>query len=606
MSAIFQNVSTRIPKRNNFNLTREVLTSGQIGKIIPIQVEEVVPGDKMKEDIHFLMRFAPMSAPAMVRMSVQFYSFFVPYRILTPQNNSTQSVWEDFVEHIGHSSTSESIPQLPTLYGSSAVSAPPVSLQGLDPVLRMGVGTLWDYMQLPIFAPTASLNFEREQSKDISLMPFLAYQMIYRDFFRRDQLEPVNALPVHVGDGIDVNVSNPITMSFDDEELIALYGDAGLQTDRERQAAFDLLKLREINYERDYFTSALPEPQFGDDVQLAGGLADLSRIVGNINGTFTTTASLYQSNPDGSDESVIMAGPNTNGDSYLSVLEGSSVWNMVQQSRLNPLTLDVTDSDIVVQPFSINELRLAFQLQGIREAINRGGTRFIEISRNIYGFAPSDARLQRPQYLGGAKVPITIGAVLQTSETQVDGTPLGTMAGKAQATGSAHLFKTKHVFDEHGYVVTVMAVRPRTSYFGGIPRKFLKRDPIDFYIPAFDRLGEQQIYNLELSTADMWNPEVDGTSGFGYTPRYAEYKSSVSTVTGEFRTTLDNWHMARSFDEVPGLSHDFIRIDKEDVDRPFEFQTIEGTSNEHFYCQCVIDLVAKRHMSKYSTPLTLM
>ena len=378
-----------------------------------------------------------------------------------------------------------------------------------------------------------------------------------------------------------------------------------------------MFKLREKNYERDYFTSALPEPQFGDDVTISSGNVSLETLT--LRNVVMNNFSLYPAYQNASVDSLTpVIGVSTNADlnqvqslNYNIGEDSYPLWSAsyppydgVHSSNFPVLTAKDNGSEFSMTPFSINELRLAFMMQQMREQINRGGTTFLEVSQALYGIAPSDARLQKPQFLGGAKCPVSVGAVIQTSET-TDTSPLGSMAGKAQSANSAKLFRTKRRFEEHGYVITIAVVSPRSSYYGGIPRKFLKKDPIDFYVPNFDRLGEQVISSLELY-GDLTNADLEFTDGFGYTPRYSELKSSLSTVHGEFRTTLDDWHLSRTFDSTPFLSTDFIKENKEDFDRIFEFENIEGTSNEHFYCQCIIDLKAKRPMSKYSTPLTLM
>lgn len=637
MSSIFQSVNTGRKRYNNFNLTCEYLCTGQIGALIPIQVDEVVPGDYFDEKVSFLMRFDPLSAPAMARMNVHFHSFYVPYRLLTPQT-SRKSRWEEFIENIG--SVGADIPILPNMKPSSDVwvieFADDVSypykgegLYGNNNYLlanEVAIGTLWDYLGL--YSDKISdidgnvvkpIDFP---DQGISLMPFLAYQLIYDQWFRRDQIEAPMAFPLNLGT-LDLSDFNNGSFEYDRQEL-----DDSRRT--QETNIHNIFALRFRNYERDYFTSALPEPQIGEDVPvgsnevytLANSIlkahADYIGIVKDSGGNNlvrqlfmygrSKADSLAELNIQrdnssvGYDSSTIPGGTiRTTEFGFLGTEPGTS--SSLQNVQLSDLKLE----GVVTTPITVNDLRIAVQLQGVREKVNRGGTRFVEIMQSIYHVGVDDLRIQRVQYLGGTKVPVQIGTVVQTSETNEQG-KLGTLAGKALAAGGTKLFRTKREFNEHGYVVTLMSVTPRTSYFGGVARKWLKHDPIDFYVPDFDHLGEQEIYNIELYGANILGAGADSDRNymetFGYTPRYAELKSSYGTVTGEFRDSLDNWHTARAFDDAPILSSEFIKIDKEDVDRIFEFQNIENTSNSHFQCQTVITKKAKRNMSKYSTPFT--
>ena len=648
MSSIFQSVATGRKRYNNFNLTCEYLCTGQIGALIPIQVDEVVPGDYFDEKVSFLMRFDPLSAPAMARMNVHFHSFYVPYRLLTPQT-SRKSRWEEFMENIG--SVGADIPILPNFKPLSDVwtienaddVAYPYKGQGLGGYYNqllaneVAIGTLWDYLglysdKISDISGNEVLPTDYPQP-GLSLMPFLAYQLINDQWFRRDQIESPMAFPLNLGT-LDIADLENADYVFDQKELEDSRVD-------ELTNLHNIFALRFRNYERDYFTSALPEPQIGEDVPVGSNAVyaaadEVLRIISRS--TRSTIAQDGTVNPDttrinlgflieGSGEKY--NNPDNVEISYPSNSAGEGVFGFASPGgptsfsdlvgtptyhgagNVPPYTFIQVDKPEVqglyTTPITVNDLRIAVQLQGVREKVNRGGTRFIEIMQSIYHVGVDDLRLQRVQYLGGTKVPVQIGTVVQTSETNEQG-KLGTLAGKALAAGGTSLFRTKREFNEHGYVVTLMSVTPRTSYFGGVARKWLKHDPIDFYVPDFDHLGEQEIYNIELYGANILGAGADSDRNymetFGYTPRYAELKSSYGTVTGEFRDSLDNWHTARAFDDAPVLSPEFIKIDKEDVDRIFEFQNVANTSNSHFQCQTVITKKAKRNMSKYSTPFT--
>lgn len=606
MANIFQNVSSKRLPRNNFNMSREVLLSGQLGKLIPIQCDEVVEGDKFKQNVNFLVRFAPLSAPAMVRFNVHFHSFFVPYRIITPRS-SELSTWEKFVEQVGNASTGENIPELPSMYTDDVIFS---EEQGdiFPSASNFGVGSLWDYFGLPIISSeiAASEGINIPFERRISLLPFLAYQKIFNDWFRRDQIEEELKFPVDLG-AVNFGMLDELADMYTNEDV--------LSSDVFKFFMSELFKLRERNYERDYFTSALPEPQFGDDVLLGGGVVSSEGakiMLSSIEDLAFKGTPLDVTNMDGAPAYWINS-VDENLQRFLQL--GSDGGPGFANTYATPWKTDEITANVnsisgfLAPEFSINELRLAMQLQGIREKINRGGTRYIEILKSVFGVTSSDARLQRVQYLGGFKAPVTVGTVVQQSATDADG-KLGELAGKAQAGGFNHLFTTKRIFEEKGFVITLMSITPRTSYYGGVPRKFRKFDPIDYYTPDFDHLGEQEVKPWELydsidgryTTDEQLIPDWDKT--FGYSPRYSEYKSALSSVHGEFRTTLDNWHVSRSFNGAPTLSPSFIHADKEDFDRLFIFENVENTSNEHFYAQIVLDVVVKRNASKFSTPFT--
>ena len=579
MSNIFQNVVTSRKKYNNFNLGREVLLSGQIGKLIPVQCDEVVPGDHFQQSAAFLTRFAPLSAPAMARFNVHFHTFYVPFRIITPET-SRESTYERFIKSIGKHSSE--VPVLPHFFGDGTAT----------PLKPFTVGTLYDYLGFPT---DCEQIFEEAR---ISALPFLAYQRIYQDFYRRDQIEPEVVYPSNFV-GVDVEEGPTTTLNGDYPEL----------EDGQLEATIaDLFKLQTRNYERDYFTSALPSPQFGDEVSIGDGIVNWIGDT-SLTGDMTLIADdypmqIYQTTGfnSGQNNAVWL---NDNGTTYLMNPSSGSTPYAIGSNIKGSFNMNITDTsgiELKTNPITVNEFRLAMQLQGLKEQINRVGTRYLEIMEGIYNVRVPDARLQRPIYLGGFKNSVTIGSVMQTSES--DKTPQGTLTGQMSAAGSDRLVNGGYEFKEHGYLMTIMSITPRTSYYGGMPRKFTKIYPEEFYLPAFDHLGEQEIYNSELYVG----VELYGdfrTKAFGYTPHYAELKSAHSTVHGEFRTTLANWHVSRSFDEQPNLNAEFIKAEPQDFDRIFEFQDVANTSNEHFYMQIYFDVRAKRNMSKYSTPYTL-
>ena len=622
--SITQNVVGRKLHYNNFNLSHTHDLSGRIGKLIPVQATPVVAGDLFDESIEFNIRMAPLSAPAMARFNVHFHSFYVPYRIITPRDGQ-ESTWERFVMSIGKPLTE--VPRLPCFI--TREPCPVDSFTGVDdqtvPKEYFMTGSLWDYLHLPVIPRQYADDSFIELSErtlgvpGIIALNFLAYQKIWSDWYRRDQIEKELVFPNNLE---SICIDSLLDTYFKEPEM-----PVNLQDEQFNIAEFvtDLMKLRTRNYERDYFTSALPEPQFGDDVTLGGADVMQGLVGARIAMNALNTSGIYYTNGVPPLQTVLGLGPATPDKDRFVTIGRISHDSLNSDPTFEPYTsqlsfdfagggaADITsvEGGTAVPQFTINELRLAMQLQGVRESINRGGTRYLEIMKSVFGVSVNDLRLQRPQYLGGMKAPISIGAVLQTSSS-TENSPQGNLTGQGGSVGGNRIFRTKRIFEEAGVVMTIMSITPRTGYFGGIERQYLKHDPILYYTPAFDHLGEQETYRAELkfhmaesAVANQSNSTLEKDRYFGYNPMYQEYKATYSTVSGEFRNTLDNWNVFRTFDQIPVLSPEFIHAEPEDFDRIFMFENVENTSNEHFYAQLYFDIKAKRPMSKYSTPVTL-
>jgi hypothetical protein len=243
-----------------------------------------------------------------------------------------------------------------------------------------------------------------------------------------------------------------------------------------------------------------------------------------------------------------------------------------------------------VQPTTINELRRAFRLQEWLEKNARGGTRYIENILAHFGVKSSDSRLQRPEYITGVKSPVVVSEVLQTGQS--DTTPQGNMAGHGISVTSGRT--GSYYCEEHGYIIGIMSVMPKTAYQQGIPKTFLKNDPLDYFWPSFAHIGEQEVQVQELYA---YTSNKENT--FGYVPRYAEYKYMPSRVAGDFRTTLDYWHLGRIFDSEPSLNQDFIECTPSATSRIF---AVEDPDAQKLYCHVLNKIKAVRPMPKYGTP----
>jgi hypothetical protein len=509
------------PQTNTFDLSHDRKFSGRIGELMPISVMEVVPGDKFNIKATNLTRFAPLITPIMHQASVYCHFFFVPNRILWPN-------WENFISG-----------------GEDGLADPTFPTVDLTVPTQYGIQTLADYLGLPT----------GNQITDVSALPFAAYQKIYQDYYRDENL--ITKTDVTLSDGT--------------------------------QSATDIIELSSMKkraWQHDYFTSALPWTQRGPEATIPLGTTAPINYVNNVG-----IASIFRNNADGTPlasqtfDSAAALSTETDGMLYAN-LPGKTFIDIDNSDNLQVNLSGATTS-------SINDLRRAFRLQEWLERNARGGARYIEIITAHFGVRSSDARLQRPEFLGGSSTPITISEVLQTSANASEPTPQGNMAGHGVSVGSSNYVSYRA--EEHGYIIGIMSVMPKTAYQQGVPKHWKKLDKFDYYWPSFANIGEQPIYNEELYHQNT----AEDAEVFGYTPRYAEYKYIPSTVHGEFRDTLKFWHMGRIFGSKPTLNQDFIECDSDEVKRVF---AVPEESTEHLYVYLHNEVKATRLMPYFGTP----
>ena len=530
MAKIFTHVPMKRPGTNVFDLSHERKLSMKMGDLVPIMLNEVVPGDKFQINTEILMRMAPMLAPIMHRVNVYTHYFFVPTRL----------VWDDFEEFItgGRLGPQPDVPgPVPPYFKRSSLAWQNLTMQG----------TLADYLGVPPqFKSGNPAAFPAPDNIEFSALPFRAYQLIYNEYYR------------------DQNLQAPIDISKNSGYLSTAGG-------------LDLLRSRA--WEKDYFTSALPWPQRGGDVHMA--LGDSATI--KYDKTAGTYQHMVQSNGVAGTTGALTAAndPNETGNNRIEVL-GTGL-NLDPNSTLYA---DLSDA----KGGTINELRRAMRLQEWLEKNARGGARYVEQILSHFGVRSSDARLQRPEYLGGGKTPVKISEVLQTSET--DSTAQGNASGHGLATGVSH--QAKRFFEEHGYIIGIMSVLPRTSYQQGMERLWYRNDRFDYYWPEFANIGEQPVLNKELFvTGDR---DIDNGT-FGYQSRYAEYKTGRSSIHGEMRSNLSYWHMGRIFSTAPALNNTFVTADP----TTRIFPVVEG-SEDHLYVHLYNNIKARRSMPKFGVP----
>jgi hypothetical protein len=526
--SIFSKVAMPRPQSNTFDLSHDRKFSGRIGELMPISVMECIPGDKFNIKSTNLTRFAPLITPIMHKASVYCHYFFVPNRILW-------SNWEDF---ISGGEDGESAPTFPTLTGTGMGNVLPSSLA--------------DYLGLPTGTTAAGTNYDATL---ISAIPFAAYNKIYNDYYRDENLITTKLTEVLIdGDNPLIGLTDPLAKRA---------------------------------WQHDYYTSALPWTQRGPEATIPlGGTAPIIYQVDANNSTFLRDN--LTGNPIPNFDSSGAAPLETNAGGGFFINNPGLTYVDIDNSA--DLKADLSGA----AASSINELRRAFRLQEWLERNARGGARYIEIIMAHFGVQSSDSRLQRPEFLGGSSTPITISEVLQTSDNSggADSGPQGNMAGHGVSVGSSDYISYK--CEEHGFIMGIMSVMPMTAYQQGVPKLWSKFDKFDYFWPSFANIGEQPIYQQELYHN---NVPADDEGIFGYTPRYAEYKYLPSTVHGTFRTSLNFWHMGRIFASTPGLNQDFIECDYEEVKRVFA-----APDEEHLYVYLHNEVKATRLMPYFGTP----
>ena len=541
---VFDSVPVKIPAKNVFNLSHDVKATYNFNKLYPFLCQPVYPGDTWNVRAEAFLRTMPLLAPVLHDVDMHIYFFFVPNRLIWNHNKSRD--WKTFITG-GED-------------GTAAPTIPNVSYNSLwntDQTFLLH-RSLLDHMGFPTISSTPSSISNGGQS--ICTLPFRAYQLIWNEYFRNQ------------------NVQSEISMTLD----------SGSEPSGEIQ---DLFSFRYKNYEKDYFTSCLPWAQRGTAVRLP------------ISGTTVpTTMSVEVDQAQLGTETMkyaLQAASLSSGNYRLSAQTGLST-----VPSPNKVTLHGTASGVInissLNIGTINDFRYCLRLQQWLENNARCGSRYIEQLFAHFGVKSSDARLQRPELLGGGKIPIIFTDVPQTSYgTGSSDDVVGDLAGKGTLYGKTGGFKK--YFEEHGVLMGICCIIPRTSYSQGIPRVWQATDKTDWYFPEFAHLGEQAVLNKEV----YYNP-IQATSGhddngvFGYQGRFTELRYIPSSVHGEMRDSLAYWHMGRLFANAPSLNSAFVTASSDA--RCFALTDVSNSGYDPFVCQLKLFVKAVRPMPKYAVP----
>nr|DAU30757.1 MAG TPA: major capsid protein [Microviridae sp.] len=516
-------------------------TTFNAGNLIPIYVDEVLPGDTFKMKMSSVIRMSTPIYPVMDNANMDVYFFFVPNRL----------VWEHWKEFFGENNTTHW--EQPVEYEVPQITAPTGG---------WAKGTIADYMGIPTLISNIS----------VQALPFRAYCKIWNDWFR------------------DQNLKDPAMISLDETTT------AGANTgDYVTNAEKGALPLKVAKY-HDYFTAALPEPQKGPEVTI-GGVGGYMPVITKDELVTDTEKNLKWYTPGNTTASNFALGytsqVNQRGANDTKAANyGSGFTNVTPIAPAN-LWADMTTGTAT----SINALRQAFAIQRLYEKNARGGTRYIEIIKAHFGVQSPDARQQRSEYLGGTRVPINMDQVVQTSNTAEGGTPQGNTAAYSLTAFNESMF-TKS-FTEHGYIIGLACIRTEHTYQQGIERFWSRKKMLDYYFPTLANLGEQAILNKEIYAQGNTTDE----EAFGYQEAWAEYRYKPSRVSGAMRsnyqTTLDAWHYADKYTSQPILSSEWIDETSANIDRTL---AVQSATEDQFIADFYFACEATRPMPLYSIP----
>mgnify|MGYP002796504934 FL=1 len=532
-------------RRARFKRDFANITTMNEGDLIPLYVDEVLPGDTISCQLNGLIRMATPLYPVMDNCYLDTYAFFVPCRLL----------WEHWENLMGQNDSSYWAET--TEYSVPQTTAPGTGWQ---------IGTIADYMGVPTGVHGISVNS----------LPFRAYARIWNEWFR------------------DENLQQPVVQDTDDANNTGSNTGTAL-TDAQNGG----LPLKVAKY-HDYFTSCLPEPQKGEAASIPVATGVLPVYWANQNKEFygdgqndlglsvyevTSQKPLWSRHVEGATEWGDRSNLTGTTDKTIPVMGDGLVYKGYLAADASELTA-----------ITINELRQAIAIQHILEADARGGTRYTELLTHEFGVTSPDSRLQRSEYLGGTRVPININQVIQQSGT-TETSPQGNTAAYSMTTLRNKMCSYSAV--EHGYILILGCIRVNHSYQQGLSRMWTRKTRFDFYHPMLANLGEMAVLNKEIYC--QGNEQDDEV--FGYQEAWADYRYHPNIVTGEMRSqytqTLDAWHYGDYYEELPKLSSSWIQEGVENIDRTL---AVQSENSHQFIADFYFDQTWTRPMPIYSVP----
>ena len=479
------------------NLSHRRLLTGDMGRLYPIGLVEVLPGDIFQHGTSALIRLSPMQAPVMHPVTVRIHHFYVPHRLSWA--DQCGKAFEDFITG-GKDGTDQS-------------TIPTVNTTGV-------AGDLFDYF---------GLN-EKVANIPVSALPIRCFNLIFNEYFR-------------------------------DQDLV-------------EERSVDATDIPFIAWEKDYFTASRPYAQKGPDITLPiAGTAPITGIGTQDRGFPNSNVNVFE-----------YGGVQK---TYPNAVTGQAAGQLFFKGSSSFGNPDIHADLSQATAATIQQVREAFALQRFAEVRSRFGSRYVEYLQYLGISRPSDARLRRPEFLGGGKVSVQISEVLQTANEAGAQTPrfgVGDLYGHGAAAVRANAYRRR--FEEHGYVVSLLSVRPRAMYTQGIHRTWLRQVRSDFYQKELEFIGQQEVMNNEV-----YANASTGSQTFGYSDKYREYREQPSGVSGEFRKELLYWHLGRVFESAPTLNQSFV--DCKPSKRIFNEQT-----RHSLWIQVQHRLAAKRLVSR--------
>lgn len=571
MAKDFSRVASVRYNRSKFDLSHGVKTTMSVGKLYPLKLLEVLPGDSFKSVMTAVCRCtSSFLKPIIDNLFMEVHHFFVPFRLL----------YDDSERVFGNPK--------PSAYSDNELAEYP-SYSG---PISVTPGTVADYLGLPVKVNSSNMQFI---SAGCSVLPFRAFARVYNDWFRNENT--VDEMLIQTGE-----------VAYPDEVVDDFDWSPGHYTGQ----------LPFVGKKKDYFTAGLPNTQKGMPSLVPLAIANLPVVTGPVHSTVNVSdsgAPFYNTElfwgPSGD------TSPDLNYNSNFKPLfsRAGNGMNTNQGTVIGPDSTVVDDNNTVsVVPVNlwangsgasstvnVSDLRTAFQLQKMLEKDARYGSRYNEFLLGHFGVTSPDARLQFTEYLGGGRIPISVQQVSQTSSPTED-SPLGAFGANSQSVGRTRYSKG---FTEHGYVVTVGCIRQIHTYQQGIPRMFFRHKREDFYDPLLANISEQPVWRKQIfgyvSNGSDTSPLTDNV--FNYNEAWADYRYEPSIVTGQLRSgisnSLDIWHLADYYSESPVFGQQFTNENADNVNRVL---SVPSSSQDNFLVDLWFNVSAIRVMPVYSTP----